>query len=185
MQQDGDPKDVTETYMKDMYEEKAGTSAQREEPKQEQVDLEALNTRDMRADLINAVKYRNDIEEVFAFNEESASLRKKALPLPTPFAGWPGAAGQLDCGRGTRHPGSKAGGPPGYRAGIVGFLLRNRYGQHLLATIPITYRDGPLIVRKGQRLTARFSFTMPILEKGDYSISIAVAEGTQAEKYPA
>ncbi len=63
-------------------------------------------------------------------------------------------------------------------APIVGFLLRNRYGQHLLATIPTSPTGTrPLIVRKGPAPDRKiFLHTMPILEKGDYSISIAVAE---------
>ncbi len=183
VKQDGDPKDVTETYMKDMYEEKQGASAQpREEPKQEQVDLEAFEYRDMRADLINAGKYRNDIE-VFAFNEESASFGKKGITITNAFlldgqgrpVNWI-VGGERVILEARLEARQDICGP------IVGFLLRNRYGQHLFGdNTYITYRDRPLIVRKGQRLTARFSFTMPILEKGDYSISIAVAEGTQAE----
>lgn len=183
VKQDGDPKDVTETYMKDMYEEKQGASAQpREEPKQEQVDLEAFEYRDMRADLINTGKYRNDIE-VFAFNEESASFGKKGITITNAFlldgqgrpVNWI-VGGERVILEARLEARQDICGP------IVGFLLRNRYGQHLFGdNTYITYRDRPLIVRKGQRLTARFSFTMPILEKGDYSISIAVAEGTQAE----
>jgi lipopolysaccharide transport system ATP-binding protein len=65
---------------------------------------------------------------------------------------------------------------------IVGFFLKNRLGQHIFGDNTfLVYRDKPLYLRRGMRARAVFSFIMPILEAGDYSISAAVAEGTQTE----
>lgn len=189
IKQDGSPKDVTETYLKDMYEERQGSEVlselepeAQEEPAENAKTCSPVEYRDMRADMINASKYRNDIQ-VFAFNEESAAFGKKGITITNAML--------LDK---DGHPLSwiVGGEPVELRVSleshadicgpIVGFLVRNRYGQHLFGDNTfITYQKSPLIVRKGQNLEASFWFTMPILEPGDYSISIAVAEGTQQD----
>lgn len=184
IKQEGTPKEVTETYLKDMYEERQGGTAEpeHEEPEESARKIAPVEYRDMRADLINASKYRNDIE-VFAFNEESASFGKKGITITNAML--------LD---NEGHPLNwiVGGEPVELRVSlkahtdicgpIVGFLVRNRYGQHLFGdNTYITYQKSPFVVRKGQELEASFKFTMPILEPGDYSISIAVAEGTQQD----
>jgi lipopolysaccharide transport system ATP-binding protein len=65
---------------------------------------------------------------------------------------------------------------------IVGFFLKNRLGLHIFGDNTfLVYRDNPLFLRRGMYACAVFSFIMPVLEAGDYSISVAVAEGTQME----
>ena len=65
---------------------------------------------------------------------------------------------------------------------IIGFFLKNRLGQHIFGDNTfLAYREKPVLLRRGQSARALFSFVMPILETGDYSFSIAVAEGTQVE----
>jgi lipopolysaccharide transport system ATP-binding protein len=41
------------------------------------------------------------------------------------------------------------------------------------------YQNNPQEVNWGCEFTARFEFRLPILPTGDYSITVAVAEGTQ------
>ncbi len=64
---------------------------------------------------------------------------------------------------------------------ILGFTVKNKLGQILFAdnTCPLTYREQrPLAARAGQVVEARFTFAMPIMPWGQYSISPAVATGT-------
>lgn len=63
---------------------------------------------------------------------------------------------------------------------IFGFYLKDRLGQRLFGDNSyITYRDRPITVSPGDRLQARFTFRMPILPNGDYSIDVALASGSQ------
>ncbi|MBQ9453611.1 MAG: ABC transporter ATP-binding protein [Desulfovibrio sp.] len=208
IKQSGSPKEVTETYLKDMYEDMQGASAlpqngvvsvqeetaQKEDTQQktykppsapERMSLllyKAEDFRDMRADFINASNLRNDIQ-IFTFNEESAAfgkggatikgaclLDKDGAPLNWVVGGEPVTL-NIDI-----HANKDIVSP------IVGFFFKNRLGQNIFGDNTfLTYREHPLILRSGQDAQAQFAFIMPILEAGDYSVAIAVAEGTQDE----
>lgn len=65
---------------------------------------------------------------------------------------------------------------------IVGFFLKDRLGQHLVGDNSyLAYADVPVAAAAGQSLEACFEFRMPILPKGQYSLDIALANGTQHE----
>jgi lipopolysaccharide transport system ATP-binding protein len=65
---------------------------------------------------------------------------------------------------------------------VVGFILRNRLGQHLFGdNTHLTYRDDPRPVAPGQRFTAAFRFQLPYLPTGDYMLAPSIIEGTQAD----
>lgn len=188
IKQVGSPKEVTETYLKDMYEAQQGASTAEEQTPAEVLPQAADSPpapedfRDMRADFINASNLRNDIQ-VFAFNESSAAFGKKGVtitgavlldaeeqPLSWIVGGEPASL------RITVQAHKDVFGP------IIGFFLNNRLGQHIFGDNTfLTYRENPVLLRAGQQAAASFSFIMPILEAGDYSFSIAVAEGTQQE----
>lgn len=60
---------------------------------------------------------------------------------------------------------------------IIGFLLKDRLGQSLFGKH--TFRAGPpLQATSGDTLTARFSFSLPLLLDGDYSVTVSIADGT-------
>ena len=65
---------------------------------------------------------------------------------------------------------------------IVGFFLKDRLGQHLIGdNTYLSYAARPEVVAAGEELEAMFEFVMPILPKGQYSVDIAIANGTQQE----
>lgn len=61
---------------------------------------------------------------------------------------------------------------------ILGFLVRDRLGQDLLGenTLPFTDRQ-PLPVQAGDRFAAEFTFRLPMLPNGDYSVMTSLADG--------
>lgn len=64
---------------------------------------------------------------------------------------------------------------------ILGFYVRDRLGQNLLGeNTYLSYRDAGVTAEPGDILRARFSFKMPHLLHGHYSVCVAVADGTQA-----
>ena len=63
---------------------------------------------------------------------------------------------------------------------IVGFTIKNRYGQNVVVdNTYITYRHCPIAVSANNTVVAEFEFIMPIIAAGEYSISPAIADGTQ------
>jgi len=186
IKQIGSPKEVTETYLRDMYEAQQGCSPETA-PTAEPADhapapLAVRDFRDMRLDFINTTCLRNDIQ-VFRFNEAGADFGKKGVTIE-------GAV--LTDAEGRPVNWIVGGEPVTLRvrlrarkdvfSPIAGFLFRNRLGQNLFGDNTfLTYQNNPLLLRAGQYAEALFAFVMPILEAGDYSICLAVAEGTQAE----
>lgn len=63
---------------------------------------------------------------------------------------------------------------------IIGFYVKDRLGQHLFGDNTfLTYKDSGMTIASGQEFHALFSFLMPVLPVGDYSVSPAIAVGTQ------
>ena len=62
---------------------------------------------------------------------------------------------------------------------IVGFLLKDRLGQHLFGTNTYLNGSGPRPpVQAGQRIRAEFAFRMPALPVGKYTVDVALADGS-------
>jgi lipopolysaccharide transport system ATP-binding protein len=65
---------------------------------------------------------------------------------------------------------------------IIGFYLRDRLGQNLVGDNSyFTFRDADFEVPDGHRFSATFTFLMPYLQPGDYSVTVAIAEGDLME----
>lgn len=65
---------------------------------------------------------------------------------------------------------------------IVGFYIKDRLGQELFGdNTYLTYHEQPVSAQAGQQLKVQFDFIMPILPPGDYTIAVAIANGTQLE----
>jgi lipopolysaccharide transport system ATP-binding protein len=64
---------------------------------------------------------------------------------------------------------------------ILGFNVRDRLGQNLFGeNTYLSYREAPIAAGPGVVLRAWFEFQMPYLVHGEYSVCVAVADGTQA-----
>ncbi len=67
-----------------------------------------------------------------------------------------------------------------FESPIVGFYVKDRLGQALFGDNTfLSYQDKPINVRNGEVIQADFKFTIPLLPPGDYSITVAIANGTQ------
>ena len=60
---------------------------------------------------------------------------------------------------------------------IVGFFVKDRLGQSLFGENTYTYVDPPCLVGAGERIVAEFVFALPLLPNGEYSMTIAIADG--------
>jgi lipopolysaccharide transport system ATP-binding protein len=183
----GAPKEVADAYLKAFFESNQGASADsgsstsRDEQFHEQARTRPV-PRDMRQDIINASDYRNDIE-VFDFDltaegfgkggaviEEALLLDPQGHPL-TWIVGGEEVVLTLRARIKQRQPMLQP---------IMGFYVKDRLGQTLFGDNTfITYQEHPVSAMPDTVLKAGFTFRMPILPQGDYSISVAIAEGTQ------
>lgn len=182
----GSPKEVTEAYLEDLYESIQGKNeltSEPESPSPQNTHFEVTDFQDMRQDFINCSNLRNDLE-VFQFNTDCAAFGKGGAAIENVFltdytSGRPlnwivggelvslaiVCRAQQDLFRPT-----------------VGFYLKDRFGQILIGdNTYLAYENRPLYVSKGALFKACFSFRMPTLAAGDYSFTVAVAEGTQSE----
>jgi len=63
---------------------------------------------------------------------------------------------------------------------IVGIFVKDRLGQILFGDNTfLSYREQLVHCQEGNELQADFVFFMPLLPSGDYSITVAIANGTQ------
>jgi len=188
----GTPKDVSEHYLASLYEttqDVAGTSAVipnadavEEGVEEEQASNGVVTFRDMREPLINGSTLRNDIE-VFRFEADKTSFGTGyAKIVGVSLTDWNGVpltwiVGGEDVVLEIRCQAHQLMLSP-----IVGFQFKDRLGQVIFSDNTfLVYQHAPVVVAAGTELLARFQFRLPVLPSGDYSISPAIAEGTQDE----
>lgn len=179
----GSPKEVTESYLATLY-----ASNQEVEGIQQEINIEDSYSdkegceRDMRTELFNGSTLRNDIQ-VFKFESNldgfgAGGARINHVRLTdqngnpyTWIVGGENVILEIRCIAlaALMNP-------------IVGFQFKDRLGQVVFSdNTYISYKNKNVVVDVGQELVAMFEFRMPILPCGEYSISPAIAEGTQDE----
>ena len=176
---DGSPKEICEMYLEAFYESIQGKnkSIKLKEVKNFTVDLPV---KDQRIDVINRSELRNDIE-VFEFNSSANSFGKGGAEI---------YSAKLIDKDGNALKWIVGGEYVGLRifikvsifleSPIVGFFVKDRLGQTLFGdNTYITYSNNVVSCAQGKVMQVDFGFYMPILPAGDYSIAIAVANGTQ------
>ena len=176
---DGSPKEICEMYLEAFYESIQGKnkSIKLKEVKNLTVDLPV---KDQRIDVINRSELRNDIE-VFEFNSSANSFGKGGAEI---------YSAKLIDKDGNALKWIVGGEYVGLRifikvsifleSPIVGFFVKDRLGQTLFGdNTYITYSNNVVSCAQGKVMQVDFGFYMPILPAGDYSIAIAVANGTQ------
>ena len=137
---------------------------------------------DYRKEMINQSNLRNDIE-IFAFDPESdgfgdGGIQITSSKILTPdgqpiswLVGGERVVLEINC-RAVELVESP----------IVGFILKDRLGQTIFGDNTfIEYQHSSMKLATEQSLTARFHFRFPVLPTGDYSFSVAIAEGTQGK----
>jgi lipopolysaccharide transport system ATP-binding protein len=173
----GSPKEICESYLEAFYEAQQGRSTStRLKPRVER----EVTRHDQRRDFINASNLRNDLQ-LFGFRDDAPSFGKGGVRVSSvelldaddhPLAWVVGGelvVLQVDAEVDIR-----------LESPIVGFFVRDRLGQNLFGDNTwLTHLHNPVACGEGQLLRARFAFEMPRLPHGDYSITVAIADGTQ------
>jgi lipopolysaccharide transport system ATP-binding protein len=178
----GAPKTVTEKYLEKLYESQQGTSVKGAPKEPSPSSITKAAPRDLRLDLINQTDHLNSIE-LFLFDPNGACFGKGGVIID--------AVGLFD-DAGSSLSWVVGGEPVSLRiqcravqdafSPIVGFMVKDRLGQVVFAdNTYLTYALRPITVTAGECFQARFDFVMPVMPLGDYTVAVAVAEGTQAE----
>jgi len=175
---EGDAKTVSEIYLANAYalprRDAAGTATATAQPDEAEGDA--------RAAIVDRSTLRNDIQ-VFRFDPERAGFGNGSARIIS--ARVSDASGQpvakIVGGETVRLTiGCVAAAQ--LRSPIVGFYLKDRLGQQLFGdNTYLSYAEAPVAVATGEAFEAEFEFRMPILPRGQYSMDIAVADGTHAE----
>ena len=180
---EGSPKDVSESYLEAFYE--SFQDVKQISNKKEITDSVAekkvnADVVDQRRQYINSSNLRNDIE-VFEFSPKAASFGSgKAKFQLVRFIdeslnqlSWV-VGGELVTLNIQIEAKEKINSP------IVGFFIKDRLGQNLFGDNTwLSYKDNPLMIDQNQLFEANFEFRMPFLPIGDYSVNVAIAEGSQ------
>jgi lipopolysaccharide transport system ATP-binding protein len=179
----GTPKDVSEMYLQAFYDEQQGVSKTTKlKPKLIQNIDKIEITKDQRQNFINSSNLRNDLQ-IFKFNPDNNSFGKAGAQIcdvklldekEIPF-NWV-VGGELVTLRILVQAHAFLEAP------VVGFLIKDRLGQILFGDNTFLAFEGSAInCPANGELVADFTFNMPLLPKGDYSIGVAIANGSQDE----
>lgn len=177
--QEGEPKDVCDLYLEAFYEAQQGKSSTTKLKDFNKTD-DSLQFKDQRLAFINASNLRNDLQ-IFKFDPDAASFGKGGAKIHDvclldenehPLAWIVG--GEKVILRIRVHAYQDLDSP------IVGFFVKDRLGQTLFGDNTfLSYREQFVHCQEGGEIQADFVFYMPLLPSGEYSITIAIANGTQ------
>lgn len=178
----GSPKSVTEYYLSNIYQNTQDGDFTDNTMGTDDIPSEnrEMNYRDMRADMINQSILRNDIE-IFRFDPNGSDFGAGGAEIQD--------VQLLDK---SNHPLAWVVGGEDvvltikvkalwdFSSPIIGFNFKDRLGQVIFAdNTYLVYRNDALDVKSGETIMARFSFRMPILPNGDFTVDVAIATGTQ------
>lgn len=180
MRSAGEPRHVCDLYLQEFYEAQQGKSAVAKVARSS-IRAEGPSV-DVRRDKINASNLRNDLQ-VFTFDPEAAALGSGGAAITdVSFVGEDGERLNWVVGGEAVTLAISITAVDSLRSPIVGFFVKDKLGQTLFGeNTYLSYESDPVPCAAGEQLQARFEFRMPILPNGQYSINVAVAEGTQDE----
>lgn len=185
----GQPKEVCAKYFELIYETqqglsqtKYGNSSTAAVKNSNPAFPASLNLKDMRLEFINHTKFRNDIE-LFAFSENSQSFGKRGVSIVNvTLHDDDGVAFKWIVGGEPVNLSIFCQAHQNVTSPIIGFFIKDRLGQVLFGDNTfLTYKNHHIEIGSDRSFSATFSFNMPILPAGEYSINVAVAEGTQQD----
>ncbi|MEB0120480.1 ABC transporter ATP-binding protein [Pseudomonas sp. CCI1.2] len=180
----GPAKEISELYLANLFEGEIAEPEIIEDlilPKS--IEEGSVVWRDHRQDFINNSIHRNDIE-IFRFDPSNAEKfgQGGAKILNVRLQDMNAAALNWVVGGETVTLKIEVVALTALVSPIVGFYVKDRLGQTLFGdNTYVSYARNPIRSSRGDVFIAEFKFPMPWLAQGDYSIAVAVAEGTQSD----
>tara|TARA_R110000822_G_scaffold30475_5_gene88839 strand:- start:8384 stop:9724 length:1341 start_codon:yes stop_codon:yes gene_type:complete len=178
---EGSSKEVCEDYLEAFYEAQQGKGTTTRIRADKDPSRPAV-FKDQRSTFINASSLRNDLQ-LFEFDSTAPSFGKGHAQVTSvefldveahPLAWIVGGEDVILKIEACVHA--------PLDSPIVGFFVKDKLGQALFGDNTwLSYIDEKVIFHEGDIIVAEFAFQMPRLATGDYSITVAVANGTQEE----
>jgi lipopolysaccharide transport system ATP-binding protein len=175
----GNPKDICELYLEAFYEAQQGKNTTTKLKVITKPD-HVLPEKDQRLKYINASNLRNDLQ-VFQFDLNAKSFGKGGAQIHNVYLmderhhslAWI-VGGEKVTLRVMVHANQDLDAP------IVGFFIKDHLGQNLFGdNTYLSHHEKGIYCKEGQELQADFIFYIPLLPVGHYSITVAIANGTQ------
>jgi lipopolysaccharide transport system ATP-binding protein len=178
----GPAKEICHSYMASLYQEKENSNTFRIGGSRKPVPEMIKPVMDARANLLKETDKRNDIH-IFDFDPDAPWFGERGATI----------TGVRLLGNNGESLTSMEGGEEvtlcvGCEAHVnlfqpvIGFQVKDRLGQALFSDNTfLTYYDEPIAIEGGKHFTAFFRFQLPYLPTGDYSVTVAIAEGTQSD----
>lgn len=178
--QEGAPKEVCELYLEAFYEAEQGKSSTTKLRAFKKPDDESPPLKDQRLAFINTSNLRNDLR-IFKFDPDAASFGKGGAQITgVEFLDKNGAPLAWVVGGEQVTIRVHAVAHEALDAPIIGFTVKDRLGQVLFSdNTYLSHRENPPFCGPGEEIHAEFTFLMPLLPAGDYSVTVAIANGTQ------
>ena len=186
MRESGPAKEVCEHYLATLRESEGGNVSIEPLSRQPatEVTLHVLPVEqiDQRLAFLNQTQFRNDLE-LFSFRREVEGYGAGAIRiLDAGFEDGQGRSLHWMVGGELVTLTVRALILIDLENPIIGFFVKDRLGQNLFGdNTYLSYATAPLRVTSGQQLTSRFTFRMPVLPIGDYSVDVAAASGSQQD----
>lgn len=176
---EGTAKDVSEAYLAALFKQHNRTIEKNEKNTD---SIQKVSYKDMRLDFINNSKFRNDIE-LFSFNDASKQFGEGGAEIyDIKLENIHGESLSWVVGGESVKLRIKVRCIKSMYSPIIGFYVKDRLGQTLFGdNTYVSYLENPLTVQPNENMDCAFEFHMPILPVGEYSICVAIAEGTQHE----
>lgn len=178
--EDGSPKKISEQYLRAFFEAQQGMGVDEaaeaaETPSSSRPDA----FRDQRDQFINHSNLRNDLR-IFDFNPDTSSFGKGGARIASvQFRDTDGAPLAWVVGGENVVLRVEVDTLLVLDAPIIGFYITSDLGQSLFGDNTfLSYMDAPVYADSGTRLVAEFKFQMPRLARGNYSVTVAAANGT-------
>lgn len=179
--QQGDPKDVCDSYLEAFYEAQQGKSTTTR-IKVRKESVESKEFKDQRHDFFNASNLRNDLQ-LFDFDPDAASFGKGfAQIVSVQFQTFEGEPLNWIVGGEEVSLRIEVEVHAMLDSPIVGFSVKDKLGQVLFGdNTYLSYIESAIVCEQNEDIVAEFKFIMPRLAAGEYSLSVAVANGTQQD----
>jgi len=177
----GSPKEISESYLEAFYEAEKGKGTTTI-IKKRYVEILQVDVKDSRLDFINQSNLRNDIKLINfdlngpSFGDGGAQITNVSLlNLDGKNLSWIIGGEEVVLN-------IEAISYMSLTSPIIGFFVKDKLGQTLFGdNTYLTYHNDPVQLTIGQKIIATFQFKMPRLARGDYSITVAIADGSQEE----
>ncbi|HYC02745.1 MAG TPA: ABC transporter ATP-binding protein [Azospirillaceae bacterium] len=178
LRQSGPAKQVCEAYLAEFAAEAAAAASDTPDPVLARHNsVRAVRSEDWRLAMLEAEKYRHTLEPM-DFNPDASGFGERRGSIVDVRLSQEGGGPELVRAGGVVTLSVTVEAREEVARPVVGFYLKDRLGQYLFGdNTYLSHQHRDLRLAPGARMTASFTFQMPLLPTGDYMVCAALADG--------